>query len=129
MSETESLHSRKATREISGIQHTFALRLATINRAHALVLVLGPGTAGKHRIVGMSLDVLLQILWALEGLAAEVALMWLQWHMDPDVRSDVVTLDRGSTAARPLACEIEVIGALSANMTLADVILAEYQKN
>jgi hypothetical protein len=43
--------------------------------------------------------------------------------MDADVRSDVVTLDRGSAAARPLTRQVEIVGAFPANMALADVIL------
>lgn len=39
------------------------------------------GRAKQDRIIRMSLDVLLQILWALEGLAAEVTLVWLQRNM------------------------------------------------
>jgi hypothetical protein len=36
-------------------------------------------------IVGMSLDMLLQVLGALERLATEITLMRLQWHMHSDV--------------------------------------------
>ena len=71
----------------------------------------------------MGLDVLLQILGTLEGLSAKLALVRLQRHMDADVRSDVVTLDSGSAAARPLTRQVEVVGALAANMALTNVIL------
>lgn len=54
----------------------------------------------------MSLDVLLQILWALEGLAAEVTLVGLQGHVNTDVRSNVIALDSGSTAIAPLAGQV-----------------------
>ena len=69
------------------------------------------------------LDMLLQILRTLEGLATEVTLVWLQGNVYADVRGDVVTLDGGGTARVPLACQVEVVCALSANMTLADVVL------
>ena len=71
----------------------------------------------------MSLDVLLEILGALEGLAAEVALVWLQGHVNTDVRGNVVTLDGCSAAVTPLARQIQVVGALAANVTLTNVIL------
>ena len=71
----------------------------------------------------MGLDVLLKILGALEGLATEVAFVWLQRNVHTDVRCDVITLDGGGTAVTPLASEIQVVGALAANMALTDVIL------
>ena len=71
----------------------------------------------------MSLDVLLEILGTLESFATEVALVWLQWYVDADVRSDVVALDRGGAAVTPLAGQIQIVGALATNMTLTDVVL------
>ena len=71
----------------------------------------------------MGLDVLLEILGALERLSAEVALVWLQGNMDTDVRGDVVALDRRGTARVPLASQVEVVGALPANVPLTDVVL------
>lgn len=71
----------------------------------------------------MGLDVLLEILGALEGLSTEVALVWLQGNVDTNVRGDVVALDRCGTARVPLACQIEVVGALPANVPLTDVVL------
>ena len=73
----------------------------------------------------MSLDVFLQILRALERLAAEVALVRLQRHVNTDVRSDVVSLDRRGAAVAPLAGQVQVVGALATNVTLTDVILNE----
>jgi len=73
----------------------------------------------------VGLDVLFQILRALEGLAAEVALMRLQRHVNTDVRSDVVSLDRGGAAVAPLASQVQVVGALATNVTLTDVVLNE----
>jgi hypothetical protein len=66
---------------------------------------------------------LLQILGTLEGLAAELTLVRLERDVDADVRSDVVTLDSGGAARVPLAGEVEVVGALAANVTLTDVLL------
>lgn len=66
---------------------------------------------------------LLEILRPLERLAAEVTLVRLQWHMDSDVRGDVVPLDSGGSARVPVAREVEVVGALATHVTLADVIL------
>lgn len=73
----------------------------------------------------MGLHVLLEILGPLERLAAEVALVRLEGHMDADVRGDVVALDRGGAALVPLAGEVQVVGALAANMLLADVLLGD----
>ena len=89
---------------------------------HAAILV-GCGTANKDRVVGMGLDVLLEVLGALERLAAEVALVGLERDVDADVRRDVVALDRGGAARVPLARQVEVVGALAADMLLANVLL------
>ena len=75
------------------------------------------------RVVGMGLDVFLQILGPLEGLATEVALVWLQGHMHANVGGDVVALDGGGVAVAPLASQVQVVGALAADMALADVFL------
>lgn len=77
----------------------------------------------QHAVVGVCLDMLLEILRALEGLAAEVALVWLEWHMDADVRCDVVALDGGGPAGTPLAGQVQVVGAFAPDMALADVVL------
>lgn len=69
------------------------------------------------------LDVLLQVLGTLERLAAELTLVRLQGHMDPDVRGDVITLDGGGPARVPLASQVQVVGALATNMALTDVLL------
>ena len=41
------------------------------------------------------------------------------------MRSDVVALDSSSTAAAPLAGQVEVVGAFTSNMTLANMLLYE----
>jgi len=65
----------------------------------------------------------LQILWALEGLSAEVAFVWFERNMDTDMAGDVVALDCGCTTATPLASQAEVVCALAADMAFADVVL------
>lgn len=64
------------------------------------------GRTKENRVIGVGLHVLLEILGTLESLAAEVALMRLQGHMNTDVRSDVVPLDGGSAAVTPLAGQV-----------------------
>jgi hypothetical protein len=71
----------------------------------------------------MRLDMLLQILRSLESLAAEIAFVRLQRDMDANVRRDMVALHGRRPAVAPLASEIQVVGALSANMPLTNVIL------
>ena len=61
------------------------------------MLVIITGRALIHTvdnsIIGMGLHMLLQILWSFETLATEIASMWLQGHMDSDVRSNMVAFD------------------------------------
>lgn len=71
----------------------------------------------------MGLDMLLQVLRPLEGLATEVTLVRLERHMDANVRGDVVAFDGGGTAGTPLTSQVQVVGALAADMTLTDVFL------
>jgi hypothetical protein len=72
----------------------------------------------------MGLHVLLQILGALESLATEVALVRLQGNVNSNVRRNVITLDSGGAAIAPLAGEVQVVGALAADMALTDVVLS-----
>jgi hypothetical protein len=73
----------------------------------------------------VGLDMLLEILGALERFAAEVTFVWLQRNVHSNVRGDVITFDGGGTAVTPLAGQIQVVGALAADMALADVILMD----
>lgn len=75
------------------------------------------------RVIGMGLDVLLQVLRALEGLATEIALVGLQGDMDANVGGDVVALDGGGVAVAPLAGQVQVVSALATDMAFADVFL------
>lgn len=74
----------------------------------------------------MGLDMLLEILRALEALAAEITLVRLQRNVNTDMRSDVVALHRGGAARVPLACEVQIVGALATNMLLANVFLIHH---
>lgn len=81
------------------------------------------GRVHQYTVVGVCLDMLLQILWALERLATEITLVRLEWHMDTDMGSDVVALDGGRSACAPLAGEVEVVGTFAPDMAFADVVL------
>ena len=85
------------------------------------MLVLG--RPDQYAIVGVGLDVLLEILRTLERLSAEVALVWLQGNVNTNVRGDVVALDRCGAARVPLASQVEVVGALPPNVPLTNVVL------
>ncbi len=66
---------------------------------------------------------LLQVLGSLEALAAEVALVWLKRNMNTDMRGDMISLNGGGSALVPLACQVQVVGALATNMFLANMLL------
>lgn len=66
---------------------------------------------------------LLEILRALECFATEVALVWLQGDVNADMRCDVVALDSCSAACAPLTGQVEVVGALASDVTLAYMVL------
>ena len=82
------------------------------------------GRADGNIVVGMRLDMLLQVLRALELLAAELALVGLEGDVNANVRGDVVALDGLGGAAVPRTDEVEIIGALAADVGLADMFLA-----
>lgn len=71
----------------------------------------------------MSLDMFLEILGSLEGFATKFALVWLQGNVDSNVRGDMVALDGCGTAATPLTRQVQVVGALAAYMSFADMFL------
>lgn len=71
----------------------------------------------------MGLDVFLQVLRTLEGLATKVTLVRLQRDVDSDMRGDVVALDDSSAATAPFAGQVEVVGALTANMALTHMFV------
>jgi len=92
--------------------------ITTLMRVH-----VGFRSAQKDGIIGVGLDMLFEILRAFEGLAAKVALVWLQGDMYAHVRGDVVALDRGCLASAPLTGEVEVVGRLATDMAFAYMVL------
>jgi len=79
--------------------------------------------AHEDRVIGMSLDMFLQVLRSLEGFAAKVTFVRLERNVHANVRSDVIALDCGGTAVSPLAGEVQIVGALSADVSLANMFL------
>lgn len=65
----------------------------------------------------------LQILRSLESLAAEFALVGLEWHMNADVGGDVVALNGCDAAVSPGASQTEIVCGFAADMAFADVFL------
>ena len=101
-------------------EHTFLVGNVHVARWPCLSLF---GRAQDNRVVGMGLDMLLEILRAFESLAAKLAFVWFQWYMNSDVRGDVVTFDSCGTTTAPLAGQVQVIGAFSTDMPFADMFL------
>ncbi len=84
----------------------------------------------RARIVGLlrvSLDMLLQILGSLKGLAAVVALVGLQGDVDADVTCYVIALHSGGPAVSPVAGEIQIVGRLATDVGFADMVLVVCQ--
>jgi hypothetical protein len=84
------------------------------------MLIWGPK---EDRVIGVGFDVLLQVLRTLECLSAEVAFVWLKGDVDSNVGGDVVALDGGGTARVPATSEVQIVGALTSDVLLADVLL------
>jgi hypothetical protein len=103
---------------------TFAVLALIPSRAVGSTTV-GLWRTQENRVIGVSLDVLLEILRTLESFTAKVALMRLQWYVNADMRGNVITLDSGGAAVAPLARQIQVVGALAADMALTDVVLGK----
>ena len=119
-----SLALGKQTTVSIGYGHTLGLRAVGV---HASILVVLRRSTNQHRIVCMRLDVLLEILRTLKRFAAKVTLVRFQRHMDTDMRSNVITLHRSSTALVPLARQVQIVGALAANVLLTNVLLGDSQ--
>jgi len=105
-------------------------RLQVSDKFSALSLICSGGSATvrlggahQHAVISVRFDVLLEILGSLEGLAAEVAFVRLEGHVNANVGGDVVALHGGSSAVAPLAGKVEVVCALTANMALTDVVI------
>jgi hypothetical protein len=71
----------------------------------------------------MSLDMLLQILRALESFATEITFVRFEWYMNTNVGGDVITLDCGRVAGTPLARQVEVVSTFTSDVTLANMLL------
>ena len=72
----------------------------------------------------MGLDVLLQILGALEGFPAEITLVWFKRNMHTYMGSYVIALDCGGATAAPLAGQVEIVCALATDVTLTHMFLS-----
>ena len=72
----------------------------------------------------MGLDMFLQVLRSFECFAAELAFVRLEGNVNANVRGDVVSLDGGGSTLTPGAGQVEVVGRLSTDMSLADVLLS-----
>ncbi len=81
------------------------------------------GRSKDHRVISVRFDMLLEILRTLEGLATKVTPVRLEWDVDTDVGGDMIALDSGRLASTPVADQLKVVGALTTDMALADVIL------
>ena len=77
----------------------------------------------NHRVISVGFYMFLEVLRALESLAAEFAPVRLQGNMDPDVRGDVVAFDHCNVAVTPCALQVEVICAFASDVSVADVLL------
>lgn len=111
-------------RETTGTQLAIVIIVArSLGALRSIVETLVLPRAREDRVIGVGLDVLLQILRALEALATELTLVRLERHMDSDVGCDVVTLDRGCAARIPLAGKTQVVGAFTTNMALTNVLI------
>ena len=71
----------------------------------------------------MSLDVLLQILGPLEGLATKIAPVRLQRDMNADVRRDVVAFHDSNAAGTPSTSQVEIVGTFATDVTFANMLL------
>lgn len=74
----------------------------------------------------MRFDVLFEILRPLESLAAEITFVWLERDMYANVRSDVITLHSRRATGTPLTSEVQVVGALAADMALTYVVVESF---
>jgi hypothetical protein len=80
----------------------------------------------ENGVIGMSLDMLLEILRSLERLATELALVRLERNVNTDVRGDVIALYGGSATRIPLAGEVQVVCTLAANMAFTDMLVESF---
>jgi len=93
------------------------------DRVIGVSLLSGLERDGGLRRVRAYLNMLLQILRALKGLATEVAFVRLEGNMDSNVGGDMITLHGGSSARVPATGEIKIVCALATDMFLTNVFL------
>lgn len=60
----------------------------------------------NYGVIGVSLDVLLQVLRTFERLAAELASMRFQRYVDSNMRRDVIPLDHLNMAVSPRTLQV-----------------------
>lgn len=77
----------------------------------------------------MGLDMLLEILRALERLSTGRALVRLEWDMHSDMRRDMIPLHRSRLTGAPAAGQVQVVGTLPTDMFLTDVVLYVYRQS
>ena len=71
----------------------------------------------------MCFDMLFQVLRTFELLATECTAMRLQRHVNSNMRRYMIALLQGDVAIAPPTGQVEVVGALAANVLLANMIL------
>lgn len=64
--------------------------------------------AAVERLISVDLDMLFQVLGTLEWLSAGLALVWLGWDVDTDMRGDMVALAPRHSASIPFALKTQV---------------------
>lgn len=97
--------------------------LVSVRRPARAVVVASLRRVEQHGLIGVGLDVFLQVLRTLEALAAKVALVRLQRNVDADVRGNVIAFHGRGAARAPEALEVEVVCRLATDVRLADVVL------
>lgn len=81
--------------------------------------------ANISRIIGMGFHVFLEVLRAFECFPAKLAAVRLQRNVNPDVGCDMVALHDSDVTVAPSTLQVEIVGALSTDVTVADVVLDE----
>lgn len=117
--EVEKRETRRAWEELQLTLHLTAVVVAALLPAATIWL----WRAHDDRVIGVGLDMLLEILWALERLATEFTFVGFERDVDAYVRCDVIALDSRGTTTPPLTGEVEVVRRLPANVALADMFL------
>ncbi len=74
-------------------------------------------------LLGVDALVLLEVLWTLEGLSTDVAVVRLEWCVNTNVRCDVIALGTGDVTAFPLASKAEVVGGLTTDVVVAEMLV------